>query len=57
MRQTSERYHKRSKKINKNDYRANPAGMNVKMEINASRSKSRQTCQPLEHFPISGIFV
>ena len=39
MRQTRERYHKRSKK-KKNEYRANPAGMNAKMEINASRSKS-----------------
>ena len=55
MRQTRERHHKRSKK--KNEYRANPAGMNAKMEINTSRFKSRQSCQPLGHFPISGIFV
>ena len=48
MRQTRERYHKRPKK--KNESRANSAGMNAKMEINASRSKSRQSCQPLGHF-------
>ena len=59
MRQTRERYNKRSKKTKtkKNESRANTAGMNAKMEINASRSKSRQSCQPLEQFPISGIFV
>ena len=57
MRQTRERYHKRSKNKKKNESRANPAVVNAKMEINASRSKSSHSCQPLGQFPISGIFV
>ena len=47
----------RSKKKKKNESRAKPAGMNPKMEKNASRSKSRQSCQPLGQFPVSGISV